>query len=243
MSEMKLIGKLIKRNPYEMTHSDSVSDFPIRIRSKKTRFFIDNEYLGWGYAKNLSKHATLAYIALARHANAKTQACFPSMETIVREVGICNKRYVSRGIKELEKYNIIFVDRPTKRGVNVYHLLDTERWKRLPGITPTATYKKPSVKTDKTEGQNKPITRVKFDPVNHRIKSYDEIEPKKINTEESEIHKAISFYKTFYKEEDIKLAINEIRSENNILTMKGMEIMLKQLTYKERIAPIKKPPW
>ena len=240
---MKPIGKLIKRNPYEMTHKDSISDFPIRIRGKKTRFFIDNEYLGWGYAKNLSKHATLAYIALARHANAKTQACFPSMETIVREVGICNKRYVSRGIKELEKYNIIFVDRPTKRGVNVYHLLDTERWKRLPGITPTATYKKPSVKTDKTEGQNKPITGVEFDPVNHRIKSYDEIEPKEINTEESEIHKAISFYKSSYKEEDIKLAVNEIKNGGGALGMSKITQKLKQLRYEKKIKPIREPPW
>jgi hypothetical protein len=225
-----------------MTHGGFSPDFPIRRKGKQKRFFVDNEYYEWGYAKNLSKHATLVYFSLAKHANAKTQACFPGMEKIVREGGICNNRYVSKGLKELERYNLIFVNRPGKRMVNNYYLLDTSVWKKLPGFEKENIYLEPSVKMDKVESQNELATKVEFDPVNHRIKSYDEIEPKKINTEESETNKALSFYKTYYKKEDIKLAINEIRGVGGILGMKEITQKLEQLRHKKKIIPVKEPP-
>ena len=243
MTEIKHISTAIQSTAYKMTHGGYSPDFPIRVKGKKTRFFIDNEYLQWGYAKNLSKHATLVYITLARHANAKTQACFPGMEKIVEESGICNKRYVSSGIKELEEHNIIYVNRQGKRMTNCYYLLNTSVWKRLPGFETNTIHNEPSVKSDNAEGQNKPPARVEFAPVNHRSNSYEEIESKKTNhTDKLENNDSSSFFNGYYKKEDIQRAISELAIQGIRPGMHEVGAKLADLAFEKKIIPLKKMP-
>lgn len=233
---MKPINELMKRNPREIAHSGSFSDFPIRRKGKKTRFFTENEYLSLGYARSLSKHATLTYLVLEKYANAKTQACFPSMETIMKEGGICNKRYVSKGIKELEKYGIIFVNRPQKRGSNIYHLLDTSVWKKLPGFPMN------NGKSDTLPGKNELADGVEFDTVSHISNSNNEIKPKEIRYTRKDIEKYILTFNSFCEKEDnIFMAISEIAKDGVDLSDATIASKLRQLSHEQKIRLLKIP--
>jgi hypothetical protein len=111
-----------------------LSKLPIRRREKKTRFYIDNEYLDKGYAKAFSTSISMVYAVLARHANARNQTCFPSIETIMRKGGIGNRNTVVAAIKKLEEYNFIVVDHSKGRRSNLYVLLDSQHWKSINDI-------------------------------------------------------------------------------------------------------------
>lgn len=107
----------------------------IRDSRDKEWFWLDNEYLN-GYARLLKPTSSLVYISLCRHANNKTQSCFPSMELIAEELGM-QRSAISRAIKELEDWNIIKVitnyDKKTKqRENNVYTLTNKTTWKDKP---------------------------------------------------------------------------------------------------------------
>jgi len=242
MSEPKHIGKIIQKSAYEMTHGGFTPNLPIRRKGKQKRFFIDNEYYEWGYAKNLPKQATLVYFILAKYANSKTQACFPGMDKIVKEGGISNNRYVSKGLKELEKYNLIFVNRPGIGKVNNYYLLDTSVWKKIPGYERIATSIESSVKINNSESQKELPTKVEFAPLNHRSNSTEEIITKKESTEKPEA-KFLSFFKLNYREEDILLAFNEVNKENEKIGFREVRYKLKQLTKEGKINPIKALSW
>ncbi len=243
MREPKHIRKIIQKSAYEMTHGGFVPNLPIRKKGKQKRFFIDNEYYEWGYAKNLSRQATLVYFLLAKYANSKTQACFPGMDRIVKEGGISNNRYVSRGLKELEKYNLIFVNRPGAGKVNNYYLLDTSVWKKLPGYEKVSISTKSSVKMNNPESQKELPTKVEFDPLNHRSNSTEEIITKKEKTIEKPEAKFISFFNANYKEQDILLALTEINKEIKDIGFQEVRYKLKQLTVEGKINPIRAPSW
>jgi len=105
----------------------------IRDQRIKEKYFIDDAYLN-GYAKYCGVNATAVYNSLCRHAN-KKQECFPSMEKIAEQHGI-SRRSVLRAVKELQKRNIISVEKV--RGIggkylnNLYKLLDKSQWKLIP---------------------------------------------------------------------------------------------------------------
>lgn len=244
MSEPKHIGKIIRESAYEMTHGGFSPNLPIRRKGKRNRFYIDNEYYEWGYAKNLPRHATLVYFLLAKYANSKTQACFPSMDRIVRESGVSNNRYVSKGLKELEKYNLIFVNRPGIGKVNNYFLIDTPFWKKLPGYEKVEkTYAEPSVRMNNLESQKETPTRVEFDPINHRSNSTEEIIIKKEEHTEKPEAKFVSLFKSNYREEDILLALSEIGKEIKDIALRDVRDKLKELTKEGKINPIRAPSW
>lgn len=113
----------------------NMSNLPIRRPNKKTRFFIDNEYLEKGYAKKFSTATFAVYAVLARHANARAQTCFPSIPTIMQKGGIGNRNTVVAALKQLEEYNIIAVDHSKGRQSNFYTLLDVQHWRALNSIT------------------------------------------------------------------------------------------------------------
>jgi DNA-binding transcriptional regulator GbsR (MarR family) len=104
--------------------------FLVRDKNKKTRFYIDNEFLEKGYA-NLLGRKCLVYFALARHANAESQSCFPSYEIIMKETGIHNRNVVAKTINALEYLNMIGIKRMKGRKRNVYYLIDSSFWKPL----------------------------------------------------------------------------------------------------------------
>lgn len=101
----------------------------VRDLRKKSQFIVDDSYLN-GYAKELNPFTSLVYFSLCRHAD-RDQRCFPGLNKIAEEFSI-HRNSVIAGIKELESWNIIRIDR-RKGKVNVYVLLDKEAWKN-PGI-------------------------------------------------------------------------------------------------------------
>lgn len=241
MKEIQHISKICKSLSFRMTHGGFTPSLPIRRKGKATRFYIDNEYITWGYMKKLSKQATLVYFTLAKHVNSRTQACFPSLETILSESAICNRRYVLRGIAELEKYNLIFVHRLGKREPNNYYLLDTSVWKKISG---NEIIEIPNVKFDNNEYQKEPEKGVEFATLNHRNKSYDEISIQEKETQKkTNLKNLVSIFKTNYKEEDIVLALEEVEKENISPGLQQVRIKLKELTRDKKIKPIKTPSW
>lgn len=151
-----------------------------RQKLKKTRLFIDNEYIERGYLAKLPKSASSVYLVLAKYANADTQTCFPGVETIRKEAGI-NKNYTVRAIRILEALNIITAKR-IKRKSSHYTLVDSEFWKPVSSIN-VDTYKVVS-KRSSVEYQKHEESGISLDTVNHIRKSNKEInENDSINTE------------------------------------------------------------
>lgn len=108
----------------------------IRDNRQKEWFWLDNEYLN-GYARFLGPVGTAVYISLCRHADNKTQTCFPSMELIAEENGIGSRNTVSKAINALEEWNIIKIEKnynkkTKQRENNVYTLLAKSEWKPKP---------------------------------------------------------------------------------------------------------------
>lgn len=107
-----------------------------RQKVKKSRFYIDNEFLERGYAAKFRKlHLLDIYCALARRANYKTQRCFPSYEDIMELTGLKNKNAVAVALRKLEELNIIFVYHSKGRRSNQYILQDVEVWLKPDGST------------------------------------------------------------------------------------------------------------
>jgi hypothetical protein len=117
-----------------------------RSLSKRTRYFIDNEFLEHGYAAAFAKSVTLVYNALARYANQNTQLCFPSIETLMKLSGVRNRNSVQKATTILESMDIILVYRSRGRLPNIYSLQDTSKWRPIvDGITPDTVLNKLSV--------------------------------------------------------------------------------------------------
>ena len=92
---------------------------------------MDNEYLN-GYAKIFGAVGTAIYVSLCRHADSKTQKCFPSMELIGEELNI-SRNTISKYIKLFEKNRLIATEREkddeTKQWKStIYYLLDKTEW-------------------------------------------------------------------------------------------------------------------
>jgi len=109
----------------------------IRDARNKEWFWMDNEYLN-GYAKFLGVSCTVVYFSLCRHADNKTQECFPSMKLIAEENAI-STRTVVRATAELEKWGIVKISKSKKddgtQANNVYTLLAKSEWKNKPSDT------------------------------------------------------------------------------------------------------------
>ena len=105
----------------------------LRDKRRKERFFIDDEYLN-GMAKVVGIFGTGVYMALCRYVN-QEQSCFPSQDKIAKQLQI-SLASVKRGIKNLEKYNIIVKKRMGRGKSNEYWLLDYSEWKMPKVIAP-----------------------------------------------------------------------------------------------------------
>ncbi len=107
-----------------------------RRKDKKTRFYIDTEFIINGYA---SKYRNISlidiYSVLAMHANYKTQICFPSIAKIIEESGVKNRNTIFKALKKLEELNMIKIFSTKGRNANRYILLDSKLWRRLNDIT------------------------------------------------------------------------------------------------------------
>jgi hypothetical protein len=149
---------------------------PIRPRDKKTRLWIDNEYFEKRYAATFPQSVSLVYAVLAKYANARTQSCWPSAQTIMREAGVASRETLFSAIKTLESHHIIAVRRSKGRYPNIYTLLDCRAW-----LPPNSAGKR----TVKTEADSTIIGPQQYgnDPSNstknstpiHKMKSEKEI--------------------------------------------------------------------
>jgi hypothetical protein len=101
---------------------------PVRPHGKKTRFFIDNEYFSERYGSVLPMSAFLVYGVLCKYANSKTQSCYPSVATIMKETCIRSAKTVFASLKKLEAYRIIEISHSKGRSSNKYILLDPKIW-------------------------------------------------------------------------------------------------------------------
>jgi len=137
-----------------------MQELPFKIRDlrKKDKFFVDNVLVNH-YAQIIGVYAMGVYIAFCRHAD-RYQGCFPSLQTIAKEMGI-SVRQVSRGIQRLEEHNIVRKQRLGRKMTNRYYLLDVSEWTDSP-ITrdslSTAGKKgishKPDVKKSNADNEN-----------------------------------------------------------------------------------------
>lgn len=101
-------------------------EFEVRDMRHKEKFSIDDLYLN-GFAKRCGIYATGVYVSLCRHAENKTQLCYPSYKKIAEELNI-SRSQVIRAIKQLEKLNIVKKIRIGKKLNNRYYLLDKSEW-------------------------------------------------------------------------------------------------------------------
>ncbi|MEI8339775.1 MAG: helix-turn-helix domain-containing protein [bacterium] len=75
------------------------------------------------YASIIKPQGIALYCALAKHANSKNQACWPSYETILKCSSIGKRNTVSKYLKILERHELIKIIRNNKREKNYYFLL------------------------------------------------------------------------------------------------------------------------
>lgn len=104
--------------------------FKVRDLRKKDQFKLDDRYIN-GYAKVCGIYATAVYASLSRHAAFSTQECWPNIDLIAKQHNI-SRPSVTKGIKNLEEYNIIKVNRSRdEKGhkKNTYFLIDKSEWK------------------------------------------------------------------------------------------------------------------
>jgi len=101
--------------------------FEVRDMRHKEKFQIDDLYLN-GYAKKCGIYATGVYVSLCRHADSKTQECWPSIKRIAEELNI-GTTAVKGAIKVLEENHIILRKRMGKKLNNRYILLDKSEWR------------------------------------------------------------------------------------------------------------------
>ena len=99
-----------------------VVGIPKRPRLKQNRLYIDNEYFELGYAAIFPNSVTLVYCILAKYANARSQICWPSVRTIMRETGIGSDKTVFAAVRQLEFCRLIKVSHSRGRSSNRYQL-------------------------------------------------------------------------------------------------------------------------
>lgn len=206
---MESINKLIKN------YNIADRSLPIREKSKRTRYFIDNEYFGCGYGAYFSKNTTVIYNVLAKYANYETQMCFPSLEKIIEETGIKNRNTVIDSINELCEYNIIIKFKSDKRDSNRYVLIRPEAWKLL------AVSNSNAIEYQKQANNSINVnTGIHINNYNKEISSNISQNIPQTNAEN---HPSIrfsafapKFLSSYFSKTDIDNAVNKIRSENNI---------------------------
>ncbi len=143
---MEKIGEILSKKIANFEKLCAERNFPVRPPKKSTRLYIDNEYFGKGYAAFFPKWATMVYLVLAKYANYRTQICYPSIKTIIRESGVSNRNSVVNAIKVLEAYKIIGTWHSKGRIANCYVLLSSSIWGEPNSISMDTIKKSNSIK-------------------------------------------------------------------------------------------------
>ncbi len=237
---MKPIGKLIIQNSQTRDNGTSnLPDFPIRVKDKNSKLYIDNEYIELGYISHFSKNTTPVYLVLAKYANYETQTCFPSVKTIMEKAGISNRNEVFKAIKTLEKYRIIYIKHSTGKYPNVYKLLSHTVW--IP-INPNGS-NNDTVSKLTTKPYLKPtVNSTKIDTRNNINKEYNEMD-KNFSEERKSFNVGYPALDGFYEASDIESAAEFLKDSNNPSNTIGVKKLLEQWTREGKIKPLKIMPW
>lgn len=145
---------------------------PVRPRDKKNRFFIDNEAIDFGYAKAFGRK-WLVYETLAKHANAKLQACFLSYDTLLEETGLKSRNAIAGIIAALVELNIIAIREVPGILSTVYYLVDSSKWKPVTSIIGATG--RIVIKRGVKQYLKEQKTSIADDTLNQSNKSYNEI--------------------------------------------------------------------
>ena len=127
---MESLNDALSRYRARRNENGNAARLPIRPCLKKTRWFVDNEWYGEGFAAAFPKSVSVVYGVLAKYANARTQECWPAAKLIMHESGIRNRNVLFAALKLLEDHNVIAVIRSKGRRPNTYALLDCRAWRK-----------------------------------------------------------------------------------------------------------------
>ena len=154
----------------------------IRPQNKRTRFYVDNEILEV-YGPILKPHGIALYCALAKHANSKTQECFPSYETLQIQTGIGRRNTIRKYQKLLIEHKLIEIFHKKGRRVNYYRLLNCNDINHEHSIQKdTNLIDNQNYTSISKENTSYPIRHISSslgDTLNHIKKSYKEISTNK----------------------------------------------------------------
>ncbi len=89
------------------------------------RFFIDNVFFRGNWAMVVGPYGIAVYNVLALHADAITQTCWPSYETIAELAGM-SRSQAAEVIRDLAIRRIIRIGKKNRH--NVYTLLHPDEW-------------------------------------------------------------------------------------------------------------------
>lgn len=110
-----------------------MTDETFRVRDKRggDRYFIDNFFIRAGYGASVGPFGIAAYNALCVAANADTQECWPSYQTIASQTGM-SRRQAIESIATLIDLQIVESERNPYTS-NTYTLAHKDHWKALEG--------------------------------------------------------------------------------------------------------------
>ncbi len=253
---MQPIRKIISNKKIPRSGEENFEGLSVRPSKKNTRLFIDNEYFEKGYAEMFPKSVLAVYCVLAKYANYKTQTCFPSIDTVMRESGIKRRNTVIDDLKILEAYSLIHIEHSKGRSSNQYALLSSNVWKEPNSIgIDTVLKSKKILKTvsenEHKQYQNQPLNSIKSDTGNNLIKLSNKIIMDKIKSfpnKETNIEAPLSevaflVLKYHYKQKDILQAISLLREAGKEISFRFVKDLLKQRSMDGKIVPIKDMMW
>jgi hypothetical protein len=104
-----------------------MTQFKVRDRRAKRRYFVDNALLRGGWGAEIGPYGIAVYNAVAMHADADAQSGYPSHQLIADLTGM-SRPTVVKTVKTLERWKILEVSRRNGR-VHTYYLTDQSEWR------------------------------------------------------------------------------------------------------------------
>lgn len=220
---MESMAESLKKRALPKINRENFDGLKIRPSKKETRLFVDNEYFASGYGEYFPKNVSLVYFVLAKYANFKTQTCFPSFSTIMKEAGIKNRNSAVNAIKILEAYSLIAANHSKGKYSNRYAMLDICHWRKPNSITIDTILKvgknKQTVSMGMSNQYQKDLANgIPVDTRNHLNKSSNEIKDGFSFKEEDGLNQLLPPTKTlirrYFQDGEIIAALKFLRESN-----------------------------
>jgi len=246
------MGKILDSKKLHTPKLGNFEGLLIRPSKAQTRLVIDNEYLEKNYMAIFPKTVSLVYLVLAKYANYKTQRCFPSITTLMKESGIKRRNTAIDALKILEAHNLVFIWRSKGRLSNEYTLLRTSVWKVPNRITVDTIIKRKNIPQSVSENisqqyQEKALNSNASDTLSHLSKSDNEVNQNKNLIAEGKrkqlSHGTLIILSAYYEKADIHRAEEALLKEERDVNISGMRGLLEKWSIEGKIKPIKPMLW